>query len=199
MKDALPESAAGKPVEIWFQDEARVGQQGSLEYIWAPKGSRPRAVRDNRRDSVYLFGALCWSIGSVSQRRLGSRAHPFVIGGVQQLATGVVYLPPALLEPTHTEWTTKGLLAVAYLAVFGGLVGYSAFIYAMLHLPVTMMSIYTYINPLVAVALGWWFYREPFGWRETAAMFIIFAGVSIVKLAAGRRLRADESSVPPQE
>lgn len=61
MKDALPESAAGKPVEIWFQDEARVGQQGSLEYIWAPKGSRPRAVRDNRRDSVYLFGALCWS------------------------------------------------------------------------------------------------------------------------------------------
>jgi transposase len=41
------------------QDEARVGQQGSLEYIWAPTGSRPRAVRDNRRDSVYLFGALC--------------------------------------------------------------------------------------------------------------------------------------------
>jgi len=55
----LPASAAGRPLEIWFQDEARVGQQGSLEYIWAPTGSRPRAVRDNRRDSVYLFGALC--------------------------------------------------------------------------------------------------------------------------------------------
>ena len=55
----MPANAAGKPVEIWFQDEARVGQQGSLEYIWAPTGSRPRAVRDNRRDSVYLFGALC--------------------------------------------------------------------------------------------------------------------------------------------
>ena len=41
------------------KDEARVGQQGTLEYIWALKGSRPRAVRDNRRDSVYLFGALC--------------------------------------------------------------------------------------------------------------------------------------------
>lgn len=50
---------AGKPIEIWFQDEARVGQQGSIEYIWAPIGSRPPAVRDNRRDSVYLFGALC--------------------------------------------------------------------------------------------------------------------------------------------
>ena len=55
----MPADAAGKPIEIWFQDEARVGQQGSLEYIWAPTGSRRRAVRDNRRDSVYLFGALC--------------------------------------------------------------------------------------------------------------------------------------------
>jgi transposase len=59
VKEALPASAATKTIEIWFQDEARVGQQGSLEYIWAPKGSRPRAVRDNRHDSVYLFGALC--------------------------------------------------------------------------------------------------------------------------------------------
>lgn len=59
MKAALPETAKGKPIEIWFQDEARVGQQGSLEYIWAPIGSRPLAVRDNRHDSVYLFGALC--------------------------------------------------------------------------------------------------------------------------------------------
>lgn len=59
MKEILPASAAGKAIEIWFQDEARVGQQGTLEYIWAPKGSRPLAVRDNRRDSVYLFGALC--------------------------------------------------------------------------------------------------------------------------------------------
>jgi hypothetical protein len=55
----LPACAIGKPLEIWFQDEARVGQQGTLEYIWAPRGSRPPAVRDNRHDSAYLFGALC--------------------------------------------------------------------------------------------------------------------------------------------
>jgi transposase len=55
----LPASAAGKPIEIWFQDEARVGQKGSLEYIWAPVGSRPPMVRDNRHDSAYLFGAIC--------------------------------------------------------------------------------------------------------------------------------------------
>ena len=46
MKEALPASATGKPIEIWFQDEARVGQKGTLEYIWAPVGSRPRAVRE---------------------------------------------------------------------------------------------------------------------------------------------------------
>lgn len=55
----MPASAAGKPVEIWFQDEARVGQQGTLSYVWAPIGTRPPAVRDNRHDSVYLFGAVC--------------------------------------------------------------------------------------------------------------------------------------------
>jgi hypothetical protein len=47
------------PIEIWFQDEARVGQQGTHSYIWAPIGSRPLMVRDNRRDSAYLFGAIC--------------------------------------------------------------------------------------------------------------------------------------------
>jgi len=52
-------SAAGKPIEVWFQDEARVGQKGSLEYIWAPIGSRPPMVRDDRHDSFYLFGAVC--------------------------------------------------------------------------------------------------------------------------------------------
>ena len=59
VKEAVPEAAAGKPIEIWFQDEARVGQKGTLEYVWAPVGSRPAMVRDNRHDSAYLFGAVC--------------------------------------------------------------------------------------------------------------------------------------------
>lgn len=50
---------SGVPVEIWFQDEARVGQKGSLSYLWAKKGSCPVMVRDNRHDTAYLFGAIC--------------------------------------------------------------------------------------------------------------------------------------------
>ncbi|MBC7832789.1 MAG: IS630 family transposase [Hyphomicrobium sp.] len=55
----MPPEAAGKTIEVWFQDEARVGQKGTLSYQWAPRGSRPPAVRDNRHDSAYIFGAVC--------------------------------------------------------------------------------------------------------------------------------------------
>ncbi len=63
--DSLPAWAASKPIEIWFRDGGapkevnRVGQQGTLCYVWAPVGARPAAVRDNRHVSVYLFGAIC--------------------------------------------------------------------------------------------------------------------------------------------
>jgi hypothetical protein len=56
---AIPEAARGKPLELCWQDEARVGQQGSLTYIWADRGSRPRAPRDQRYNWAYLFGAVC--------------------------------------------------------------------------------------------------------------------------------------------
>ena len=59
VRQALPEHAAGKPIEVWFQDEARVGQQGTLTRIWARRGTRPRAPRDRRYSWAYLFGAVC--------------------------------------------------------------------------------------------------------------------------------------------
>ncbi len=59
MKGALPAEAVGKPLEIWFQDEARVGQKGTLTRVWARRGSRPRAPRDSRYEWAYIFGAVC--------------------------------------------------------------------------------------------------------------------------------------------
>ena len=59
MKAALPPEARGKPVEAWFQDEARVGQQGTVTRVWARRGSRPRAPRDRRYTWAWLFGAVC--------------------------------------------------------------------------------------------------------------------------------------------
>ena len=51
--------AATTPVEIWFQDEARVGQKNGLVYQWARRGSRPRQPKDQRYENAYLFGAIC--------------------------------------------------------------------------------------------------------------------------------------------
>jgi hypothetical protein len=62
----LPEQAHGRPIEIWFQDEARVGQQGTLTRIWAKRGTRPPAPRDQRRSWAYILGAVCPARGATS-------------------------------------------------------------------------------------------------------------------------------------
>ena len=54
------------PIKVWFQDEMRVGQKNKLTYRWARKGSRPRAVHDQRTQSTYLFGAVCPDRGTGS-------------------------------------------------------------------------------------------------------------------------------------
>lgn len=59
VKKALIGAAAATPIEIRHQDEASVGQKGTRAYMWAPIGSRPLMVRDNRHDSAHIFGAIC--------------------------------------------------------------------------------------------------------------------------------------------
>jgi drug/metabolite transporter (DMT)-like permease len=127
------------------------------------------------------LGCAGWSIGSIAQRKTSSRAHPFVSGAVQQLATGIVYVIPTAIRHDPIHWSARGVGAVIYLMIFGSIIGYSAYIFTMDRLPVAVASIYTYVNPIVAVILGWLVYNEPFGWREAIAMVIIFIGVAIVK------------------
>ena len=87
---------AGKPVEVWFQDEARVGQQGTLTRVWARRGSRPRAPRDRRHAWADLFGAVC------PERAIGAAlVLPSRYG-----ATGL-HLPrsAATSRPARTPWS----------------------------------------------------------------------------------------------
>jgi drug/metabolite transporter (DMT)-like permease len=131
---------------------------------------------------VLQLGMAGWAFGSIYQRRQVTGAHPIVIGAVQQLAAGLSFLPLALLFHEHpVHWSLRGVGAILYLVMFGSIVGYSAYIFALDRLPVAIASIYPYVNSVVAVTLGWLFYREPFGTREAAAMAIIFAGVALVK------------------
>jgi drug/metabolite transporter (DMT)-like permease len=134
------------------------------------------------------IGMAAWSFGSIFQRRQSGKAHPIIAAGVQQLAAGLIALPLALAIPEHPiHWTARGVLALLYLVCFGSIVGYSAYAYALDRLPVAILSVYPYVNALVAVGLGWLFYREPFGVREGVAMVVIFAGVAVVKRYASPR------------
>jgi drug/metabolite transporter (DMT)-like permease len=128
------------------------------------------------------FSNFSWSLGSILQRRLPRDANSVVTGAIQQFSAGLAFLLPALVThqaPIHFSWRSVG--ALCYLIVFGSIIGYSAYIYALDRLPVSVVSIFTYINPVIAVALGWLVYREPFGFREAGAMGVIFLGVWLVK------------------
>lgn len=128
------------------------------------------------------FGCSGWCLGSILQRRHQTKAHPVVSGAVQQLATGLAFAIPAFLAKPHpSAWSARSMGAVGYLVVFGSIVGYSSYIFALDRLPVSMVSIYTYVNPVIAVFLGWLFFREAFGAPELVGMLIIFAGVALVK------------------
>ncbi len=163
--------------------------------------------RPGMRASALVGGLLLlqfcmsgWALGSILQRRRPGTAHPSIAGGVQMLATGLAAAPFALLIHEHPiRWGVRGVGAALYLVVFGSIVGYRAYVYALDRLPVAIASVYTYVNVVVAMALGWLVYREPFGWREAAAMLIIFGGVWVVKrYSAGKRpavpVRADAAA-----
>src|SRR4029077_907317 len=93
-------------------------------------------------------------------------------------------------DPRPNHWSVRGTSAVAYLAVFGGIVGYSAYIYTMDRLPIALASIYNYINPVVAVLLGALILSERLDTTVFIAMGVILIGVAIVKHTSRHSPRA---------
>ena len=59
MIDVVPKGLSLEAVEVWFQDEARVGQRGAVTRMWAPKESRPRVIRQQQFEAAYVFWAVC--------------------------------------------------------------------------------------------------------------------------------------------
>jgi drug/metabolite transporter (DMT)-like permease len=128
------------------------------------------------------LSAAAWVTGALLQRRVAMKAEPLVTGAVQQFAAGLVtFVPAALFEKAPWHLAARPAVGLVYLIIIGSIVGYTAFIYAMTHLPVAVVSIYMFVNPVVAVFLGYVFFREPFGYRAATAMLIIFAGIAVVR------------------
>jgi drug/metabolite transporter (DMT)-like permease len=156
----------------------------------------PAAVREGfsgRTLTGFLLIQLSaggWVLGSLLQKRIQTQTLPFVSGALQQLAAGIVmFLPAFFFEKVPHTLGVRPAVALVYLVIFGSIVGYSAFIHAMARLPVAIVSIYTFVNPIVAVFLGWVFFREPFGYRAGIAMLIIFAGIGLVRWSEASRER----------
>ncbi len=134
------------------------------------------------------ISGIGWVLGSLLQKRVHTRSQPFVSGAVQQAAAGLaMFIPAVLFERLPHAISMRSSLAVAYLIIFGSLVGFSSFIYAMARLPVPIVSIYTFVNPVVALFLGWLFFREPFGYSDLVAMIVIFAGIVLVRWSESNR------------
>jgi len=168
-----------------------IGLCGTLLLV-APVGGSARLEMGRGKVTlgflVLQLGSVGWCLGSIWQKRSTTTVHPVMSGAIQQLAVGVMFLIPSLLlQGREARWDWQGAGAILYLATFGSIVGYSAFLYAMETLPVAIVTTYNYVNPVVAVLLGWMFYREPLGLRELAAMSIIFLGVAVVRRMQVRR------------
>ena len=159
-----------------------VGLAGAA-LLFAPDLQAGAAHRRMLWGFLVLQGSMAaWSFGTIYQKRKAGRAHPIVAGAVQQLVAGLIMALLAFaIRERPVVWSVRGVSALLYLVVFGSIVGYSAYAYAVDRLPVAIVSVYPYVNAIVAVSLGWLFYREPFGLRESVAIVVIFAGVGIVK------------------
>jgi transposase len=109
MQNALLESTAlDKPIEIWFQDEARVGQKGGHAYIWAPIGSRPPMVRDNRHDSAHLFGAICPARGIGAAIIMPTANTEAMNEHLKEISTQVLLGAHAVLLCDGAGWHQQG-------------------------------------------------------------------------------------------
>ena len=129
------------------------------------------------------IACLGWALGSSYSKRHAREENALGASAVQMLFGGLIMLVAALVrgEFAVVTFTWRTIAAELYLIVFGSLVGYTAYVYALKHLPVSTVSLYAYVNPVIAVVLGTLLLGEPFGWRVVAASAIVFAGIAVVR------------------
>ena len=186
-------------VDALFPDGARpgrtailgliVGFAGILVLLW-PDLKLHDAAGQHFLGGVLALQVAClgWAIGSAYSKRHRHSAQS-ILGqsAVQMMAGGLVMLAVGTLagEWSRVRMDGPGLAAMAYLIVAGSLGGFVSYVYALRHLPVTLVSLYAYVNPLIAVVLGAALLGEPFGVRTVVAMGIVFVGIGLVHAPAG--------------
>jgi drug/metabolite transporter (DMT)-like permease len=144
-------------------------------------GATPAEIlaADMRGPLALTFASASWSLGSVYAKRHPTETSPYMGAAVQMIVggTAVALVGSALGEWRAWHLSPKGFGAIAYLVVFGSILGYSAYSYALRHASATIVGTYAYVNPVIAVLLGWVFLSEPIGGRTVIAMGLILGAV----------------------
>ncbi len=139
---------------------------------------------------VLVIASLGWAAGSLYSRR-ATASSALLATGMQQLAGGALLLAAGALSGELTSlrpeaFTPKSLLALAYLITFGSLVGFTAYIWLLRHVQPALVSTYAYVNPVVAVFLGWLLAAEPITPRTLLASSIVVGAVAIITTEQAR-------------
>jgi drug/metabolite transporter (DMT)-like permease len=154
---------------------------------------------------VLMGGSIAWASGSLYSRRAKLPSSPLQGVGMQMIAGGVLLL---LLATGTGEWarlqwhalSLRSLLSLAYLIVFGSLVGFTAYIWLLKVSTPALVSTYAYVNPVIAVLIGWAFAGEPLTFRTILATAIIITAVLFITLFQTKEVgRGSEETLLPAE
>jgi len=132
-----------------------------------------------------LAGSFSWALGSVLSKVWQSGEDPFSATAWQVIFAGIANLIFALLNRDfrHVVWTARGVGAVLYLVVGGSWIGYTSYIWLLRNVPSSKVSTYAYVNPVVAVFLGWLVLHEPIDRYILLGSAIVVASVILVTSA----------------
>jgi len=179
-----------------------LGVAGLLVLLWPDLSSTTALGRVQFWASVSLLGgSFSWALGSVLAKKWkSSDVDPFSATAWQMIAAGVANFLAAfaLGDLSRAVWTVRGVSAMLYLVVFGSWVGYTAYIWLLNHVPTSKVSTYAYVNPVVAVFLGWLVLHERVSGYILAGSAIVVASVALVT-SAPVTLKTVAEEMPPVE
>lgn len=145
---------------------------------------------------LVILAAFFWSSGSVYSKRFKAAGSVVTHIGIQMLAGGVGLTTAGLLlgEASRVRFTVKSMAAMAYLIIFGSILAYSCYIYVLGKWPSSRAGTYAYINPLVAVTLGFLVLGEPITYHTIISMVVILGGVLMVQVSQASRQRKEQNA-----
>jgi drug/metabolite transporter (DMT)-like permease len=139
---------------------------------------------------VLLIGSLGWAFGTILSKGSKRSGSPLVYSALQMIAAAVAmtitsfaFGEPAAFSLANVS--LKSVLSWIYLFSAGSIIGYTAYIYLLGVVSAAKASTYAYVNPIIAVVLGWAFANEPIGGRTIVAAVVILAGVAIITVTQG--------------